>query len=71
MGPRSTLTVGRAAATLAIETALKSGRLSNAALSGMIECVSDEVQYGAYNFAVTDEPGEDDQFWRPGQLKPL
>ena len=29
------------------------------------------LPYGAYNFAVTDEPGEDDQFWRPGQLKPL
>jgi hypothetical protein len=64
MGTRTTQTVGRETATLAIERALQTGKLSNETLSTMLEAVVDDREYcGGFNFAIVDGPGPDDVYW--------
>ncbi len=64
MGTRTTNTVGRATATLAIERALQTGKLSCETLSAMLEAVVDDQEYvGGFNFTVVQGDGPDDKYW--------
>lgn len=65
MGTRTTQTVGRAVATLAIERALQTGKLSNETLSAMLEAVVDDREYvGGFNFTIVQGDGPDDTYWK-------